>query len=150
MSNQSIKKIDMFQVILTKKKEYSSSDDSENDSDKEEENTSNSEIKEEVYEEDDRNDEDSSNEFENQIDVEINDHNEKDYPMSSHQAVRMVSVSVSIMLCELHFLAITSAFLQGDDIEWEVFVQLPSEIMEGQIWKLKRCIYGLNNATRHW
>ena len=38
-----------------KEKEYSSSDDTEDDSDKEEENTSNSEIKEEVYEENDRN-----------------------------------------------------------------------------------------------
>ena len=35
-----------------KQKEYSSSDDTEDDSDKEEENTSNSEIKEELYEDD--------------------------------------------------------------------------------------------------
>ena len=53
-----------------KEKEYSSSDDTENDSDKEEENTSNSEIKEEVYEVDDRNEGDSSNKTENQIYVE--------------------------------------------------------------------------------
>ena len=35
-----------------KEKEYSISDDTEDDSDKEEENTSNSEIKEELYEDD--------------------------------------------------------------------------------------------------
>ena len=53
-------------------------DDPEDGSDKEEENTSNSEIKEEVYEEDDRNEGDLSNKIENRrkIDVEKNDNQE--------------------------------------------------------------------------
>ena len=60
-------------------------DDTEDGSDKEEENTSNSEIKEEVYEEDDRNEDDLSNKVESRrkIDVEKNDNQEQNTPVSS-------------------------------------------------------------------
>ena len=60
-------------------------DDTEDGSDKEEENTSNSEIKEEVYEEDDRNEGDLSNKVESRrkIDVEKNDNQEQNTPVSS-------------------------------------------------------------------
>ena len=63
----------------------------------------------------------------------------------------MVFVSASIVLWELHSIDITSAFLQGNNIEREVFVRLPSEIMGGgKMWKLQKCIYGLNDAPREW
>ena len=58
-----------------------------------------------------------------------------DSPTCSRQALRMVFVSASIMSWELHSLDITSAFLQGNDIETEVFVRLPSEIMEEELHK---------------
>ena len=66
-----------------KETEYSSSNYTEDDSDKEEENTSNSQIKEVVYEEDGRNEGDSSNKIENQVAVEKNDNQEDDTPASS-------------------------------------------------------------------
>ena len=66
-----------------KENEYSSSDDTKDDNDKEEENTSNSEIKEEVYEKDDRNEGDSSNKIENQIVVAKNNNQEQDTPVCS-------------------------------------------------------------------
>ena len=53
-----------------------------------------------------------------------------DSPTCSRQAFRMVFGSASIMSWELHSLDITSAFLLGNDIEREVFVRHPSEIME--------------------
>ena len=74
-----------------------------------------------------------------------------DSPTHSRQVLRMVFVLASIMSWEIHSLDITSAFLQGNDIEREVFIRLLSEIMEeGKIWKLQRCIYGLNEAPRQW
>ena len=74
-----------------------------------------------------------------------------DSPTCSCQALRMVFVSASIMLWELLSLDITSAFLQGNNAEREVFVRPPSDIMEeGKIWKLQRCIYGLNDTPREW
>ena len=74
-----------------------------------------------------------------------------DSPTCSCQALRMVFVSASIMLWELLSLDLTSAFLQGNNAEREVFVRPPSDIMEeGKIWKLQRCIYGLNDTPREW
>ena len=52
-------------------------------SDKEEENTSNSGIKEEVYEEGDRIKEDSSNETDNQVDVGNNENQEHGIPVGN-------------------------------------------------------------------
>ena len=52
---------------------------------------------------------------------------------------------------ELHSLDVTSAFLQGNGLERELYLQPPPEVQEpGMIWKLKRCIYGLDDAPRAW
>ena len=45
-----------------------------------------------------------------------------DSPICSRQALRMVFVSASIMSWELHSLDISTAFLQGNNIEREAFV----------------------------
>ena len=45
-----------------------------------------------------------------------------DSPTYSHQALGMVFVSACITLRELHSIDTTSAFLQGNDIEREVFL----------------------------
>ena len=45
---------------------------------------------------------------------------------------------------------IKSAFLQGNPIDRDVFITPPKEadVSEGHVWKLKRCLYGLNDAAR--
>lgn len=46
---------------------------------------------------------------------------------------------------------ITAAFLQGREIERDIFIQPPIEIrIKGIIWRLKRCLYGLNDAAREF
>ena len=71
-----------------------------------------------------------------------------DSPTCSRQALRMVFV---YLLLISHSLDITSAFLQGNNIEREAFARPLSEIMEERkIWKLPRCIYGLNDVPREW
>ena len=46
---------------------------------------------------------------------------------------------------------IKAAFLQGDELERDVFIHLPKEISEpGKIWKLKYCIHGLCDAPVNW
>ena len=44
---------------------------------------------------------------------------------------------------------IKSAFLQGKEMERIVYLKPPKEanVKEGIIWKLKRCLYGLNDAA---
>ena len=52
---------------------------------------------------------------------------------------------------KLQSVDITCAFLQGNTINREVYLQLPKDIRkEGIVWKLKRSIYGLNDAPRAW
>lgn len=72
-------------------------------------------------------------------------------PTCSRQALRMVFVSATSMSWKLESLDITSAFLQGNLLERDVFVRPPAEYREkGKVWKLMRCIYGLNDAPREW
>ena len=69
-------------------------------------------------------------------------------------AKNMLKLSLAIAANEgwrLENLDVTSAFLQGTDLEREVYVMPPKEIqLEGQLWKLKKGAYGLYDAARMW
>ena len=45
-----------------------------------------------------------------------------------------------------------SAFLQGDEMERDVYIKPPKEACEkdGYVWKLKRCLHGLSDASRQF
>ena len=74
-----------------------------------------------------------------------------DSPTCSRQSLRMAFVIASTMNWKIQSLDITSAFLQGNGIERNVFLKPPPEAnCQGRVWKLKRCIYGLNDAPRAW
>ena len=47
---------------------------------------------------------------------------------------------------------IKSAFLQGETLDREVYLKPPAEAVDtgGKLWKLKKCVYGLNDAARAW
>ena len=46
---------------------------------------------------------------------------------------------------------IKAAFLQGRNIEHDVYMKPPIEVKkDGKIWKLKKVVYGLNDAARNW
>ena len=49
-------------------------------------------------------------------------------------------------------LDIKTAFLQSDKIERPVFILPPPEAKceSGKLWKLNKCVYGLNDASRSW
>ena len=43
------------------------------------------------------------------------------------------------------------AFLQGRELDREVFLKPPKEAeVAGKVWKLKRCLYGLNDDARQF
>ena len=45
---------------------------------------------------------------------------------------------------------ITGAFLQGEDIDRDVFVRPPKDVLKatpGILWKFKKILYGLNDAS---
>ena len=46
---------------------------------------------------------------------------------------------------------IKSAFLQGSEMTRDVWVKPPKEAgMQGKLWKLRKCLYGLRDASRAW
>ena len=46
---------------------------------------------------------------------------------------------------------ITAAFLQGGLLEREVYLRPPPDVCSADnVWHLRKCIYGLNDAPRYW
>ena len=79
---------------------------------------------------------------------EEDSHNLKtDSPICSCEAMHIVMLTASVMKWWLEILDFTSAFLQEDKLERGIFLRTLYDICpELEVWKLKRCIYGLNDA----
>ena len=45
---------------------------------------------------------------------------------------------------------IKTAFLQGEEVEQNVYTRPPSEASTKNIWKLRKCIYGLTDSSLQW
>ena len=81
---------------------------------------------------------------------------EKDVPQSDSPTAHKESCKLFLAICanerfQLKSLDVTSAFLQGQPLEREVFVSPPAEARkEGVVWKLKKTCYGLYDASRNW
>ena len=45
---------------------------------------------------------------------------------------------------------IKTAFLQGEEFEWNFYIWPPPEASTKKIWKLRKCIYGLIDAPLQW
>ena len=75
---------------------------------------------------------------------------EKDSPTVGKVAVRLFLVLSASKKWSVKTTDIKSAFLQGNPIDREVFLVPPKESNtgDGVVWKLKRCLYGLNDAAR--
>ena len=74
-----------------------------------------------------------------------------DSPTCSRESLRLVWMVAGIMSWKVETLDFTAAFLQGDKIERDVYLRMPDDVCPStHVWKLKRCIYGLNDAPRSW
>ena len=74
----------------------------------------------------------------------------KDSPTCLKESLRIVAAISAAHNWRLRSLDIKSAFLQGKRIERDVFVLPPPEVKSNKIWKLKKTIYGLSDASRMW
>ena len=51
---------------------------------------------------------------------------------------------------ETNTIDIKTAFLQGEELDREVYLCPPKEANTNRIWKLKQCVYGLADASPKW
>ena len=75
-----------------------------------------------------------------------------DSPTISKDSLRTCLAIASSKQWPLEMIDIKSAFLQGEDISREIFVKPPTEakVAENLVWKLRKVVYGLNDASRNW
>ena len=75
----------------------------------------------------------------------------KDSPTCSKESVRIAVTLASARDWKISSLDVKSAYLQGNEIDREIFLKPPPEFENYQkVWKLKKTVYGLNDAARAW
>ena len=74
-----------------------------------------------------------------------------DSPTTGKEVIRiLLAIGVSNGW-KSHCLDVKSAFLQGQPIERDVYLLPPEEACEsGNLWKLKKVVYGLKDGSRNW
>ena len=73
----------------------------------------------------------------------------KDSPTCSKEALRITLALIAQKKWKLNVIDIKTAFLQGEEIDRKVFVMPPKEA-ETNVWLLKKCVCGLEDASRKW
>lgn len=73
-----------------------------------------------------------------------------DSPTCSREGIRTALTLIASNSWKLNSIDVKTAFLQGKAIERDVYVKPPKEANTNSIWKLKKCVYGLADASRYW
>ena len=74
----------------------------------------------------------------------------RDSPTCSKDTIRTGITVIASKQWEICSLDIKAAFLNGK-LDRDVFMKPPKEAnVPGKLWKLERCVYGLNDASRNW
>ena len=75
-----------------------------------------------------------------------------DSPTCSKESLRVVLAIIASQGWSCNSMDIKTAFLQGKQFERTVYLVPPPEakVTKDYIWKLNKCVYGLNDASREW
>ena len=73
-----------------------------------------------------------------------------DSPTCEKSNLRLAVAIAASNQWRVNSLDIQSAFLQGESVEGEIFLKPPKEVNTTCVWKLKRHVYGLKQASRKW
>ena len=74
-----------------------------------------------------------------------------DSPTVQKHSLKLLLAFAATNQWEIRTTDISSAFLQGSQMDREVFIKPPKEAnMPGKLWKLTKCLYGLKDASRKW
>ena len=76
----------------------------------------------------------------------------KDAPTVGKSVMRLMMAVAASKSWPVKTTDIKSAFLQGKTIERDIYIKPPkeAEMEDGHLWKLKKCLYGLNEAARQF
>ena len=74
----------------------------------------------------------------------------KDSPTCAKESLRITFALIASAMWDCKSMDIRRAFLQGNSLDREIFVKPPKEANTKNIWKLNKCVYGLNEASRYW
>ena len=74
----------------------------------------------------------------------------KDSPTCAKESVRVTLAIAMAQNWECHSIDVKAAYLQGYQIDRDVYLNPPPEYRNGKVWKLKKTVYGLCDAARAW
>lgn len=76
---------------------------------------------------------------------------QKDSPTCASESLRLLLAVICQNHWKVHSMDIKSAFLQGMELSRDIHVRPPPEAdSKGVLWKLKKCVYGLADASLYW
>ena len=75
---------------------------------------------------------------------------EKDAPTCTAETLKLCLSIMGSKEWKCHTLDVKTAYLQGDNIEREVYVRPPKGENNGVLWRLKKTVYGLKDAAKAW
>jgi transposase InsO family protein len=73
-----------------------------------------------------------------------------DSPTCSRDSLRVAMSVIAAFGWTCNALDVKAAFLQGENINRDVYLYPPREFNNGYLWKLKTTVYGLCDAARAW
>ena len=74
----------------------------------------------------------------------------KESPTCSKDALRILTAITAQRSWKLSTIDIKTVFLQGEKIERDIYLVLPEEANTDKVWKLRKCVYGLSDASLKW
>ena len=74
----------------------------------------------------------------------------KDSPTCSKMNLRLIIAIAASKGWKINSVDIQSAYLQGQNVERNIFLKPPAEANTPKIWKLKKYVYGLHESGRMW
>ena len=75
---------------------------------------------------------------------------ETNSPTCTKEAIRIALSIIAANEWDCKSIDAKAAFLQGKPLNRDIFVKPPKEAQTKNIWKLKKAVYGLNEASRCW
>ena len=73
-----------------------------------------------------------------------------DSPTCSKSNLRLAVAVTSFKEWRINSLDFRSAFLQGEEVTGDIYIKPPKEANTKCLWKLKKHVYGLKQASRKW